>query len=74
MKKYILTIALFIPLVIGCGNSTSNKENENSAVEVEGVELKKEVNTLDSIAAESEKVKKEIQESSEKVDEMLNEL
>ena len=76
MKKHILTIAFPFLLLIGtgCGDTKNNQDKEDSSLKTEEIELQKEINSTDSIAIEIEKVKDEIQESSDKLDELLDNL
>ena len=66
MKKLILAIAFLLFLLIGCGD---NSKNVASKVESQNEELIQEITALDSIATELGKVKNEIQESAEKLEE-----
>ena len=76
MKKYILTIVFPALLLMGtgCGNTQSNQENEESTIKTEEIELQKEIESIDSLTIEIEKANDEIQESSAKLDELLENL
>ncbi len=76
MKRHILTITFPILLLIGtgCGDTKNNQDKDNSSGKTEEIELQKEINSIDSVAIEIEKAKDEIQESSDKLDELLDNL
>ncbi|ANQ49563.1 hypothetical protein MY04_2189 [Flammeovirga sp. MY04] len=68
MKNSLLIIsALFLSLLMSCGGASSKSESTSTA------EVKTETNvTLDTVAIENSI--EEIQESSQKLDEILNDL
>lgn len=71
MKKSILVLVLLALLSVGCGGKKNNPKEVQSSQETETLELGNEV---DSISTEIESVIIEIEESSEKLDELLNDL
>lgn len=76
MKKHILIIVFPALLLMGtgCGNIQSNQENEDSTTKTEEIELQKEIESIDSLTIEIEKANDEIQESSAKLEELLENL
>lgn len=74
MKKSILVFMLLAVLTIGCREKKNNKDKVNSSPETENLELKKEINSIESASTEIENVKIEIEKSSEKLDELLKDL
>lgn len=72
MKNTILTLMLLGFLTTGCNMSTQKEESSNQ--QTEEMELKEKINHADSISAQFEEAKNEIDESSKKIDELLNDL
>lgn len=72
MKNHIATIALLIPFLFGCVNST--KSRDDSDQKTKDIEIVKEINSDDSIAVEMEKAKMKIEKSSHELDSLLKEL
>ena len=68
MKKTILTISVIALIAVSC--NTNNKKNPDQ----EEVAPKTSEKIQDTLSAEIEKSKKEIEESAEKLDELLKEL
>jgi len=72
MKKILLTLLVISIGFIGC---TDKKKEEGENVEnTLNVEQEKEVNRLDSETTEIENVKKDIEDSSNELDELLEEI
>jgi septal ring factor EnvC (AmiA/AmiB activator) len=67
MKKLLLALLVLSVSMIGC---TDKKKSENTL----NVEQEQEVNRLDSETEEIENMKKDIEESSKELDELLNDI
>jgi TolA-binding protein len=74
MKNSMLLLTLFLFLLSGCAKQNNNGDNARSSQEIEDVDVKKEINALDSASKKLENTQKEIEESSKKLDEALDEL
>lgn len=69
MKKLIFAIAIIVPALWSCSNNQTVDNNSKGAKEV-----KMESETMDSSDLKKEKANIEIKESTEKLEELLNEL
>lgn len=67
MKKYFVFIALFALLMAGCGTNTEKGTPVDEVAE-------QEISELDSLTNEIEELKADIEESAEKLDELIDEL
>ncbi len=74
MNKLILAFLIFAALAIGCGEKKAKKDKIDSLPETENIELRKEINSIESAIIEIENVKTEINESAKKLDELLKDL
>lgn len=70
MKRFILAFMLLPFIMVSCGEPQENKRAQDPEV----IEIQKEMEIIDSSTKEMEQVKKEIDESSEKLDELLEDL
>ncbi len=70
MKNLILTTSMFALFLLGCGGNAEQQAQE----EAEAAQLQEEIETIDSLSTELETLKNDIEESSENLDELLNEL
>lgn len=66
-------LLLFLPFLFGC-NMTNEKDKNRSETSTTETELMTEIESNDSVAHEMKDVKDEIEESSEKLDELLEDL
>jgi PBP1b-binding outer membrane lipoprotein LpoB len=74
MKKTVFAMAIAILFLMGCSGKVRQKEVAGSKDTVQVDTTTLEVKANDSISAEMEKAKSEIQESSDKLDKALDNL
>lgn len=75
MKKISLVILVSL-FVLSCGDKKEKETSsqENATVEVESVELIKEIDSLETITQEIKTTEEDIETSIEKIDKLLNEI
>lgn len=76
MKKYVLPIAVLamVGLGTGCGDKTSSHQTEETPAKPAATIEAQEVSEDASVPSELEKARQSIEESSEEVDQLLNQL
>ena len=81
MKKTILLCSMFLAILFGCSNDHNQESTENSNDLQENVEAinttkeyDEEISVQDSFINEVEAVNQEIEESAQKLDEIINDL
>ena len=66
MKQLCMIMALFSLVFLGCRDTKAEDAQAN--------EMKEEIEQLETVSAEIDSVQQDLEESSKKVDELLNEL
>lgn len=74
MKKQMLAIIIITAFLFGCAGNDGNQNAKDAPLSEEETELIHETETIDSVTMEMDKAKEEIEKSSDKLDELLNDL
>jgi len=74
MKKQLLAIIFISAVFYGCDGDNVKQDGNDTSVKKKEAELIQETKSIDSVTMEMDKAKNDIQKSSDKLDELLNDL